>query len=95
MEGRRLFAWLQNFRRIVVRYERFAENFLGVFHLASCLILFRDLDDFDFQVDRSSCLRLASASPSQPRRSLSDGTLDKYGLISRIGVPSSMSTPAT
>ena len=39
----RLFAWLQNFRRIVVRYERFAENFLGMLHLASCLILLRGL----------------------------------------------------
>ena len=37
----RLFAWFQNFRRIVVRYERFAENFLGMLHLASCLILLR------------------------------------------------------
>ena len=26
----RLFAWLQNFRRLVVRYERYAENFLGM-----------------------------------------------------------------
>jgi transposase len=26
----RLFAWLQNFRRLVVRYERHAENFLGM-----------------------------------------------------------------
>ncbi len=25
----RLFAWLQNFRRLVVRYERYAENFLA------------------------------------------------------------------
>ena len=37
----RLFAWFQNFRRIVVRYERLAENFLGMLHLASCLILLR------------------------------------------------------
>ena len=29
----RLFAWRQNFRRIVVRYERVAENFLGMLHL--------------------------------------------------------------
>src|SRR5438477_12918024 len=29
----RLFAWLQNFRRLVVRYERYAENFLGMLHL--------------------------------------------------------------
>jgi hypothetical protein len=28
----RLFAWLQNFRRLVVRYERYAENFLGMLY---------------------------------------------------------------
>src|SRR5262245_21013080 len=39
----RLFAWLQNFRRIVVRYERYVENFLGMLHLACCLILLRCL----------------------------------------------------
>jgi transposase len=39
----RLFAWFQNFRRVVVRYERFAENFLGMLHLACCLILLRGL----------------------------------------------------
>ena len=39
----RLFAWLQNFRRIVVRYERFAENFLGMLHFGCCLILLRGL----------------------------------------------------
>src|SRR5579872_524202 len=37
----------------------------------------------------------ASASASHPRRSRSGGTLDRYGLMSRIGVPSSMSTPRT
>jgi transposase len=31
----RLFAWLQNFRRLVVRYERHVENFLGLLQLAS------------------------------------------------------------
>ncbi len=36
-----------------------------------------------------------SASSSQPRRSSSAGTLERYGLISRIGVPSSMSIPWT
>jgi hypothetical protein len=35
----RLFAWLQNYRRIVVRYERYPENFLGMLHLACWLIL--------------------------------------------------------
>jgi len=39
----RLFAWFQNFRRLVVRYERFAENFLGMRHLACCVILLRGL----------------------------------------------------
>ena len=39
----RLFAWLQNYRRVVVRYERHAENFLGMLHLACCLILQRCL----------------------------------------------------
>ena len=38
----RLFAWLQNFRRLVVRYERYADNFLGM-HLGCCLILMRHL----------------------------------------------------
>ena len=35
----RLFAWLQNYRRIVVRYQRYPENFLGMLHLAWWLIL--------------------------------------------------------
>ena len=39
----RMFAWLQNFRRIVVRHERYAENFLGMLHLACCVILLRHL----------------------------------------------------
>jgi len=39
----RLFAWLRNFRRLVVRYERHAENFLGMLHLASTVILLRYL----------------------------------------------------
>ena len=29
----RLFAWLGNFRRLVVRYERYALNYLGFVHL--------------------------------------------------------------
>jgi transposase len=35
----RLFAWFQNFRRLTVRYEYHADNFLGLLHLA-CIILF-------------------------------------------------------
>ena len=37
----RLFAWLHNFRRLVIRYERHAENFLGFVHLGCIAILFR------------------------------------------------------
>ncbi len=39
----RLFAWLQNFRRLVVRYEYHADNFLGLLHLACLIILLRRL----------------------------------------------------
>jgi transposase len=39
----RLFAWLQNFRRLVVRYERHAENFLGMLCLGCCVILLRHI----------------------------------------------------
>jgi transposase len=35
----RLFAWLGNFRRLVVRYERHALNYLGFVHLGCILIL--------------------------------------------------------
>jgi hypothetical protein len=34
-QPRRLFAWLQNFRRLVIRYERHAANFLGFLHPAA------------------------------------------------------------
>jgi transposase len=37
----RLFAWLQNFRRLVVRYEHHVQNFLGFVHLGCMLILLR------------------------------------------------------
>jgi transposase len=37
----RLNAWLQNFRRLVVRYEYHAANFLGMLHLACMIILLR------------------------------------------------------
>jgi len=39
----RLFAWLFNFRRLVVRYEYHAENFQGFVHLAAAIILLRCL----------------------------------------------------
>jgi transposase len=37
----RLFAWLQQFRRIPVRYEYHIENFLGFLHLACIKVLLR------------------------------------------------------
>lgn len=37
----RLFAWLQNFRRILVRYEYHDDNYLGFVHLGCIVILLR------------------------------------------------------
>ena len=37
----RLFAWLQNFRRITTRYEYYAANFLGMVLLGCAIILLR------------------------------------------------------
>lgn len=39
----RLFAWLGNFRRLVVRYEYHAANYLGFVHLGCILIFLRYL----------------------------------------------------
>jgi transposase len=39
----RLFAWLQQFRRVVTRYEYRASNFLGMVQLACVIILLRHL----------------------------------------------------
>ena len=35
----RTHAWLQNFRRVLVRYERLATLYLGLVHLACALIV--------------------------------------------------------
>jgi transposase len=37
----RLFAWLQNFRRVLVRHEYYAENYLGFVCLGCIVILLR------------------------------------------------------
>jgi transposase len=37
----RLFAWLQNFRRVLVRHDYHVENFLGFVHLGCIMILLR------------------------------------------------------
>ncbi len=39
----RLFAWLFNFRRLVMGYEYHAENFQGFLHLGAVIILLRYL----------------------------------------------------
>lgn len=39
----RLFAWLHNVRRIVTRWERSPDNFLGMIHLGCAVILLRHL----------------------------------------------------
>ena len=39
----RLFAWLYNFRRLVVRYEYHVENYVGLVQLACLIILLRHL----------------------------------------------------
>ncbi len=38
----RLFAWLQNFRRVLVRYERYLANYLGFAQLGCAVILLRN-----------------------------------------------------
>jgi len=37
----RLFAWLHNFRRVVIRWEYYLSNFLGMVQLACIIILLR------------------------------------------------------
>jgi len=37
----RFFAWLQNYRRVVVRYEYYLENFIGFVQLAAAAILLK------------------------------------------------------
>ena len=37
----RMFAWLQNYRRILVRYDYYADNYLGFVQLGCMLILLR------------------------------------------------------
>jgi transposase len=37
----RLFAWLQNFRRVLTRFDFYPENYLGFVHLACIKILLK------------------------------------------------------
>jgi transposase len=41
----RLFAWLQNFRRLTLRWEHSLENSVGMIYLAYVIILMRHLRD--------------------------------------------------
>ena len=47
----RLFAWLQNFSRLVVRYEYHVENFLAMFHLGYVKILLRFFEMASTEID--------------------------------------------
>ncbi|MGE5444489.1 MAG: transposase, partial [Ignavibacteriales bacterium] len=37
----RLFAWLQNYRRLIIRHEYHVENFVGFVYLPCILILLK------------------------------------------------------
>jgi transposase len=39
----RFFGWLENFRKLTVRYERMPKTFLGLIHVACSMILWRVL----------------------------------------------------
>jgi transposase len=39
----RFFGWLENYRKLAVRYERMAKTFLGLIRLACSMILWRVL----------------------------------------------------
>jgi transposase len=39
----RFFGWLENYRKITIRYERMPQTFLGLIHLACIRILWRVL----------------------------------------------------
>ena len=41
LEGRALVAWLQNYRRILTRFEYYPHNYLGFVYLGCILILLR------------------------------------------------------
>jgi transposase len=38
----RLFAWLQNFRRVLVRFDYHDDNYLGFVHRACIVVLLRN-----------------------------------------------------
>jgi transposase len=45
----RSFAWLQNYRRILVRFDGLVENYIGFVHLGGLIILLRNYFRDDFQ----------------------------------------------
>lgn len=63
----RLFAWLHNCRRVVTRWERHVENYLGMVQLACTRILLRA---FMRQLLRSSLKRLVPNLNQQSSRAL-------------------------
>jgi IS5 family transposase len=67
----RLFAWLKQFRRIALRWERKAENCLGLLHLGCTVIMLRRL----FPRRKESYLRQRETSILQP--ALSDAPVPR------------------
>jgi len=39
----RFFGWMENFRKLTIRYERMPKTFLGLIHMACSMILWRVL----------------------------------------------------
>jgi len=42
----RLFAWLQHFRRVLVRWDYYPQNYLGFIQIAAAIILVRQMVNF-------------------------------------------------
>jgi transposase len=64
----RLFAWLQNYRRLINRWERHADNFLRFVHLGCICILLRHSRDGFYSGSHSGRHTKASTPPRNPIR---------------------------
>jgi len=80
----RLFAWLQNFRRVLVRFEYYAENYLG-FVLLGCIVIccgtYYEMTSSDFQ----DCRIQPLCHFPKPAKCLSLWVLLANGLPHRAG----------
>jgi transposase len=62
----RFFAWIQWRRRLLVRWEYYARNFLGFVQLAAICILLRQFWDCRVEDWRGAALTGSSCSPAEP-----------------------------